>query len=203
LSFCRTGHLAIGQSGHPEAKFVVSQSRTSGTSGGPAGGMTKRQTPVKVEGSSKRPTRGNIQTKEKARKVRPLYPIAPLNTEDREEFGKTLDKMGLRGLLDLCWNYCDQDMANEVFGNKPHPDFKGTVRGQPKKITEKMIGQAFGISTKGEDAFGKGDNQALSYFPAESISNTDRWQVKQCTDPELKLVLAYLNLSSTHRNPRE
>jgi hypothetical protein len=84
-------------------------------------------------------------------------------------------------------------MANEVFGSKPHPDFKDTVRGQPKKITEKMIGQAFVMSIEGEDAFGKGDNQAPSYFPAESISNTDGWQVKQCTDPKIKLVLAYLN----------
>jgi hypothetical protein len=151
--------------------------------------MTKRQNPVKVEGSSKRPTRG----KDKARKIRPLYPIAPLNTEEREEFGKTLEKIGLKELLDLCWNYCDQDMANEVFGSKPHPDFKGAVRGQPKKIFEKIIGQAFGISTEGEDAFGKGDNQAISYFPAESTSNTNGWQVKQCTNPKLKLVLAYLS----------
>jgi hypothetical protein len=101
--------------------------------------MTKRQNPVKVEGSNKRATRG----RDKIRKVRPLYPIAPLNTKEKEEFGKTLEKMGLKGLLDLCWNYCDQDMANEVFSGKPHPNFKEIVRGQPKKINEKMIGQAF------------------------------------------------------------
>jgi hypothetical protein len=103
---------------------------------------------VKVEGSNKRPTKGIVQTKDKLTKVQPLYPIAPLNTEEREEFAMTLKKMGLRGLLGLPWNYCNQDMVNEVFGGKPHPDFKGTVRGQPKKITEKMIGQAFGSSTE-------------------------------------------------------
>jgi hypothetical protein len=84
---------------------------------------------VKVEGSSKRTTRG--KEKVQMRKVRPLYPIAPLNMEEREEFGQTLEKMGLRGLLDLCWNYCDQDMANKVFGGRINPEFKTTVRGQP------------------------------------------------------------------------
>jgi hypothetical protein len=84
-------------------------------------------------------------------------------------------------------------MANEVFGGKPHPDFKNTVRGQPKRINEKMIGKAFGIITEEEDAFGKGDNQALSFFPSQSISHTYGWQVKQCTNLEFRLVLAYLN----------
>jgi hypothetical protein len=33
-----------------------------------------------------------------------------------------------------------------------------------------MIGQAFDISTEGEDAFAKGDNQAIIYFLEESTS---------------------------------
>jgi hypothetical protein len=91
--------------------------------------------------------------------------------EDRQEFRQTLEKMELRGLLDLPWNYLNQEMVNEVFGSKPNPDFKGTVRGQPRKITQKIIGPAFGISTEGEDAFPDDDNQALIYFPEESISH--------------------------------
>jgi hypothetical protein len=149
--------------------------------------MAKSKDPVKVEGSNKKATRATNQTSEKTRKVRPLYPIAPLIMEDRQEFRQTLEKMELRGLLDLPWNYLNQEMVNEVFGSKPHLDFKRTVRGQPKKITEKMIGQAFGISTEGEDAFPKGDKQALIYFHWESISHTDGWSVKQCTNPELKV----------------
>jgi hypothetical protein len=153
--------------------------------------MTKRQNPVKVEGSSKRLTQG--MEKVQMRKVRSLYPIVPLNMEQREEFGQTLEKMGLRGLLDLCWNYADQEMANEVFSGKTNPEFKNTVRAHPKRITESMIGQAFGISTEGEIALSKGDNQALSFFPTQSISHADGWQVKRCIDPTLTVMLAFLN----------
>jgi hypothetical protein len=129
--------------------------------------MIKRQNPIKMEGSNKIITRGKHKVQ------LPLYPVASLNTEEREKFGQTVEKIGLRGLLELLWNYCDPDMANEVFGGKTNPEFKNTMRGEPKRITEKMTGQAFGISTDGEDAFGKGDNHALSYFSAQSISHTD------------------------------
>jgi hypothetical protein len=164
--------------------------------------MAKRKDPVKVEGSNKRATRATNQTKEKTREVRLLYPIAPWITEERQEFRQTLEKIGLRGLLDLPCNYLNWEMVNEVFGSKPHLDSKGTVRGQPKKITEKMIGQAFGISTEGEVAFPKGDNQALIYFHEESISHTDGWSVKQCTTQEPKVVLAYLNPLCTPKSHR-
>jgi hypothetical protein len=127
------------------------------------------------------------------RKVRPLYPISPLDVKQREEFCQTLDKMGLRGLLDLCWDFDDQAMCDEVYLGKPHPDFKNSIKAQPKKITEKMIGEAFGVSTDGEDAVKKGDNRALSFFPSQSISSTDGWQVKQCNDPTFQRVLAFLN----------
>jgi hypothetical protein len=56
-----------------------------------------------------------------------------------------------------------------------------------------MIGEAFGISTKGEDAVKKGENLALSFFPSQSLSSTNGWQVKQCNDPTFQLVLAFLN----------
>ena len=56
-----------------------------------------------------------------------------------------------------------------------------------------MIEEAFGISTEREDAVRKGEHLALSFFPSQSISNTDGWQVKQCNDPTFQLVLAFLN----------
>jgi hypothetical protein len=148
---------------------------------------------MKVEGNSKKLTPGKEKIQTPIKKVRPLYPVALLNVEEREDFGKTLEKMGLRGLLDLYWDFDNQEMANEVYGGKTHPDSKNTIRAQPKKITKSMIEEAFGISTEGEDALSKSDNQALSFFPAQSISNTDGWQVKQCTDPTFRAVLAFLN----------
>ena len=58
---------------------------------------------VKQEPSNKRASRGKKKVVEKlvSRKVRPLYPMQPLDVKQREEFAKTLDTMGLRGLLDL------------------------------------------------------------------------------------------------------
>jgi hypothetical protein len=91
--------------------------------------MVKRKYVVKVERSNKRATRATDQTKEKTRKVMPLYPIAPLITKERQKFRQTLEKMGLRLLLDLPWDYLSQEMVNEVFRSKPHPDFKATTRG--------------------------------------------------------------------------
>jgi hypothetical protein len=125
-----------------------------------------------------------------------------LITKERQEFKQTLKKMRLRGLLDLPWDYLSQKMVIEVFGSKLHPDFKRIVRGQPKKITEKMIGQAFGISTEGEDAYPKGNNQALIYFYKESSSEKDGWSVKHCINLELKVVLAYLNLLLYPQKPQ-
>jgi hypothetical protein len=81
----------------------------------------------------------------------------------------------------LPWDYLSQEMVNEVFNSKPHPEFKGTMRGEPKKLIDELIGEAFGISTEGEDSFPKGDNKALDYIPLESTSHTDGWSVKQCT----------------------
>ena len=101
--------------------------------------------------------------------------------------------MGLKWLLDLCWNFDDQAICDEVYLGKPHSQFKNTIRVWPKNITEKMIGEAFCISTEGEDAVKKGENLTLSFFPSQSISNIDGWQVKQCNDPTFQLVLAFLN----------
>ena len=84
-------------------------------------------------------------------------------------------------------------MCDEVYLGRPHPQFKNTIRARPMNITERMIGEAFGISTRGEDAVRKGENLALSFFPTQSLSHTDGWQVKQCNDPTLKVVLAFLN----------
>jgi hypothetical protein len=56
-----------------------------------------------------------------------------------------------------------------------------------------MIGDAFDISTKGEEVDRKGDNQAFSFFPAQSITETDGWSVKQCSDPTFRGVLVFLN----------
>jgi hypothetical protein len=69
-------------------------------------------------------------------------------------------------------------MCDEVYLDKPHPQFKNTIRTHPKNITERMIEEAFGISTEGEDAMRKGENLALSFFPSQSLSNADGWQVK-------------------------
>jgi hypothetical protein len=87
--------------------------------------MAKKKDPVKVERSNKRATKATDQTKEKPRKLKPLYLISPLITDEREEFEQTLEKMGLRGLLDLPWNYWNQKMVNDVFDSKLHPNFKG------------------------------------------------------------------------------
>lgn len=155
--------------------------------------MAKRKEATRLEGSQKRKTRTTETSKEKSTKVRPLYPIGPLGLKEREEFQITLDSMGLGGLLRLPWDFCSVDMVNEVFYARPHSDFKGTLRGQPSQWNSELIGEALGISSEGQDALPKGENQALEYFPKESISTTDGWTVKQCTHPELRAVLAYLN----------
>jgi hypothetical protein len=64
--------------------------------------VDKKKNPVKVKGSRKRLLCGKVKAVEKpvTRKVRPLYRIAPLDMEEREEFCKTLDRIGLRGLVD-------------------------------------------------------------------------------------------------------
>ena len=63
---------------------------------------------VKPEPSNKRPSRGKEKVVEKqvSRKVRPLYPMQPLDVEQREEFSKTLDKMGLKGVVRSLLGFC-------------------------------------------------------------------------------------------------
>jgi hypothetical protein len=92
--------------------------------------VDKRKTVVKQETSNKRASRGKEKVVEKpvSRKVRPLYPMQPLDVKQREDFAQTLDRMGLRGLLDLCWDFSDQAMCDEVYLGKPHPDFKNSIR---------------------------------------------------------------------------
>jgi hypothetical protein len=91
--------------------------------------VDKRKNPVKVEGSQKRLLCGKEKAVEKpiTSKVRPLYRIASLDMEERKEFCKTLDRMGLRGLVDFCWDFDDQDMVDEVYLSKTHPKFKNTI----------------------------------------------------------------------------
>jgi hypothetical protein len=70
--------------------------------------VDKRKNPVKLDGGSvKRLTRRKEKLPAATRKVRLLYPISPLNVKQREEFAQTLEKMGLRGLLDLCCDFDD------------------------------------------------------------------------------------------------
>jgi hypothetical protein len=62
---------------------------------------------------------------------------------------KNLKRMECEKLLDLPWNWVDNDMVDEVASKSPPPELKNNIRARPDKWTKEIMAAALQISEEG------------------------------------------------------
>jgi hypothetical protein len=105
---------------------------------------------------------------------------------------KNLKGMECKKLLDLLWNWVNNEMVDKVASKSPPSELKNTIRARPDKWTKEIMAAALQIS---EERIGlKKRAQAepyMNYFEEEP-SPSDGWRFDQCSNQDLRDVLKFL-----------
>jgi hypothetical protein len=105
---------------------------------------------------------------------------------------KNLKRMECKKLLDLPWNWVNNEMVDEVASKSPPPELKTTIRARLDKWTKEIIAAAFQISEEGIGLKKRAQVEPYMKYFEEKPNPTDGWRFNQCSNQDLMDVLKFL-----------
>jgi hypothetical protein len=123
-----------------------------------------------------------------------LCPIIPKNAIVKARLRKNLKKMECKKLLDLPWNWVNNEMVDKVASKSPPLELKNTIRVRPDKWMKEIMAAAFHISEEGIGLKKRSLAEPYMKYFEEEPSPTDGSRFDQCSNQDLRDVLKFLIL---------
>jgi hypothetical protein len=120
--------------------------------------------------------------------------IIPKDAIVKARLRKNLKRMECKKLLDLPWNWVNNEMVDKVARKSPPPKLKNTIKARLDKWMKEIMAATLQISKEGIGLKKRSQAEPYMKYFKEEPSQTDGWRFDQCNNQDLRDILKFLIL---------